>query len=289
MEDTSWGSMASMEDSDAPSSVEDEHLPAAGSMLQNPVFVRWCLSCGQEENTEARNCQRCGGRVQRHQRVLELEDEDEGPFSLRSLRDALADVSVGCSDVNSSAVLLSQQGPDPGVAVAYPALAEELASLGVTPAVQRALVSRGFITLEQIVSAVESAADPNTLAKNLGLSPAVEVLLRRFWHVAAEMRSRCEKRAARKNSLSLEGSQGPRGLGSGTSQEAVKRVRALPVVEQPQPQEGGCGSSTDTGPVTAQDEDMDGAPWVPQRRQAIEDDSDVPSDVEGLRKRAASG
>eukprot|EP00440_Ansanella_granifera_P019467 gb/GFBE01021146.1/.p1 GENE.gb/GFBE01021146.1/~~gb/GFBE01021146.1/.p1 ORF type:complete len:238 (+),score=40.52 gb/GFBE01021146.1/:1-714(+) len=162
----------------------DECLPA-NSMLERPIFVCWCNSCGAEAASEAQQCLLCGGQVQRHQRVLELDDEDEGPFSLRNLREALADLSLG-TDVGSSAVLLSEQGQDPGVAAAYPELASELANLGVPPAVQRTLVSRGFVSLEQILSAVASAPDSDTLTSRLGLSPAAEVLVRRFWQVASD-------------------------------------------------------------------------------------------------------
>lgn len=182
----------------------DERALTSGSMLEHPVFVYWCTSCGREPPAEAGQCSHCWGRVQRHQRVLELPDErdDDGPLSLRSLRAALADVSAG-EDVASSAVLLFEQGPDPEVAMLYPTLAEELASLGVPPAVQRALVDRGFINMEQITAAVTSTppveAGIGIRVSTLGLSPAAEVLLRRLWHVAMEERS---IRRARANSRS---------------------------------------------------------------------------------------
>jgi len=167
----------------------------AETMLEHPVFVHWCVSCGLEAPEEARQCPRCSGRVQRHQRVLELPDEESGPLSLRSLRAALADVSLG-EDISDSALLLFEQGPDPGVQEMYPDLAAHLASLSVPPAVQRALVNRGFVSLEQITAAVATAPDSGALALQLGLSPAAEVLLRRLRHAAAEMRlgQKVEKR-----------------------------------------------------------------------------------------------
>jgi len=171
-------------------------LPAE-SMLEHPVYVHWCVSCGLEAPEDARLCPRCRGAVRRHQRVEELPDEDPGPLSLASLRAALADVTVG-EDVGGSAVLLSEQGPDPGLAKAHPALAAELAALGVPPAVQRALVNRGFETLEQITAAATSAPREDAVSVHLGLSPAAEVLLRRLWHVAVERRSSALRAAQRR-------------------------------------------------------------------------------------------
>jgi len=168
-----------------------EALPS-GSMLEHPVYVHWCASCGRESEEgaegEQRRCPRCGGQVRRHQRVLELPDEDAGLLSLRELRAALADLAVG-ADVSGSAMLLVEQGPDPGVADMYPELAAELAALHVPPPVQRALVAHGFVSLEQVAAAATAASDASTLALQLGLSPAAEVLLRRLWHAG---RDRCE-------------------------------------------------------------------------------------------------
>lgn len=168
-----------------------------GTMLEHPVFVFWCESCGYEAPQECHSCPRCAGFVRRHQRVLELPDEDAGSLSLASLRAALADISAS-HDLQSSAMLLSEQGPDPGVASAYPAMASELAALGVPPAVQRALAKRGFSSLEQITAAATSAPLEGGLGSKLGLSPAAEVLLRRLWHAAAERRAEQERLTRRR-------------------------------------------------------------------------------------------
>lgn len=168
-----------------------------GSMIEHPVFVFWCVSCSYEAPEECQPCPRCGACVRRHQRVLELPDEDAGSLSLASLRAALADISVS-HDLQSSAMLLSEQGPDPSVASTNPAMASELAALGVPPAVQRALVKRGFSSLEQITAAATSAPMEGALGLKLGLSPAAEVLLRRLWHAAAERRAEQERAVQRR-------------------------------------------------------------------------------------------
>lgn len=175
--------------------------PAGTSMLEHPVFVCWCVSCGFEAPEACRNCPRCGHFVRRHQRILELPDEPPDTLSLASLRAALADVAAS-HDVQSSAMLLAEQGPDPGVAAAHPALAAELASLGVPPAVQRALVARGFCSLEQITLAVSASAQPEgaLAAGSLGLSPAAEVLLRRLWQAAGEREAERQRLAQRRRS-----------------------------------------------------------------------------------------
>lgn len=171
----------------------------ARTMLEHPVFVYWCVSCGFEAPEECQPCPRCGNFVQRHQRVLELPDEELDTLSLASLRAALADISAS-HDVQTSALLLSEQGPDPGVAATFPVLASELAALGVPPAVQRALVKRGFSSIEQIIAAATSAPTEGPLAMKLGLSPAAEVLLRRLWHTAAERRAESQRAASRRRS-----------------------------------------------------------------------------------------
>lgn len=164
-----------------------------GTMLEHPVFVFWCVACGREAPGEARPCPRCSGRVERHQRILELPDPPPAPaaggsdglLSLRSLRAALADISVG-EGVGGSAALLFEHGPDQSVAALYPELAGQLSALEVPPAVQRALVNRGFVSWELIRAAVANASDVNALATQLGVaSPAAEVLLRRFSNAAA--------------------------------------------------------------------------------------------------------
>lgn len=172
--------------------------PQQDTMLEHPVFVFWCVSCGYEAPAECRPCPRCGNFVRRHQRVLELPDEDPGALSLASLGAALADISAASRDVQSSALLLSEQGPDPGVAATFPAMASELANLGVPPAVQRALMNRGFSSLEQITAAATSAPSEGALAVKLGLSPAAEVLLRRLWQAAAERRAEQQRVAQRR-------------------------------------------------------------------------------------------
>mmetsp|Transcript_2988 Transcript_2988/g.7620 ORF Transcript_2988/g.7620 Transcript_2988/m.7620 type:complete len:286 (-) Transcript_2988:100-957(-) len=165
-----------------------------GTMLEHPVYVFWCVACGQEVPEDGpRLCPRCSGRVERHQRVLELADPPApcarggggGLQCLQSLRAALADLSVG-EGIGDAAVLLFEQGEDPGVAAACPDLASRLAALGVPPAVQRALVGRGFLSWDQIAVAVANTSDVDALATRLGVaSPAAEVLLRRFCNAAA--------------------------------------------------------------------------------------------------------
>mmetsp|Transcript_85603 Transcript_85603/g.151584 ORF Transcript_85603/g.151584 Transcript_85603/m.151584 type:complete len:269 (-) Transcript_85603:18-824(-) len=151
-----------------------------GSMLESPVFVFWCQSCGKEASEHQSTCEFCNGQVQRVQRVLEL-DDDEGRFSMRNLREALADASLG-QDVGTSAALLADSGLDAGVAAAHPSLAAELAKLGVPPAVQRALVNHGCVSLSQILAAVSEAS----FIERLELSPAAEVLLHRFRNLSPE-------------------------------------------------------------------------------------------------------
>mmetsp|Transcript_3941 Transcript_3941/g.9272 ORF Transcript_3941/g.9272 Transcript_3941/m.9272 type:complete len:392 (-) Transcript_3941:114-1289(-) len=167
---------------DAPTAMSDfenPQSPTQESMLEHPIFVYWCLSCGMEAQEDAANCPVCGGVVQRQQRILEVPDEDVGTLSLASLRAALADVSAS-EDLGASAVLLAQQGPDPGVASIHPKLAEDLVELGVPPAVQRALVERGFQSLDQITAAAAAAPGDHSLSAQLGLTPAAEILLRRL-------------------------------------------------------------------------------------------------------------
>jgi len=175
-----------------------------GSMLERPIFVHWCVSCGREAPEDARSCPRCSGLVRRHQRVLELPDEEAGPLSLASLRAALADVLAG-EDVGGSAMLLAQQGPDPGVAAAHPTLASALVELGVPPAVQRALVGRGFQSLDQITAAAMAAPGDGSLALQLGLSPAAEILLRRLRHGSSE-RDAAARRDLQRRRLATEAS-----------------------------------------------------------------------------------
>lgn len=169
-------------------------LGAAGSMLEHPVFVYWCRSCGLEASHDDGICARCGGAVDCHQRVLELPDPPDaaetdgggGLLCLRSLRAALADISVG-EDVADSAVLLHEQGADREVARAVPDFANRLAAWAVPPPVQRALFNRGFTSWDQLAATLSSTPDADSLTKQLGLStPAAEVLLRRLWHAAAE-------------------------------------------------------------------------------------------------------
>merc|ERR1712129_331681 len=97
------------------------------------------------------------------------------------------------------ALLLSEQGPDPYVASVFPAFAAELADLHVPPPVQRALVSRGFVSLKHIGCAMSPASSSGNLALELGLSPAADVLLRRLWHVSRERRA--EQKPAATQSL----------------------------------------------------------------------------------------
>lgn len=179
----------SLDDCESTSAGSDNETSLVGSMLEHPVFVYWCSSCGREASKGRRRCARCPGHVERHQRVMELPDDSSpegsvGLLSLKSLRAALADISVG-EDIAHSALLLFEQGPDPGVAAVHPALATQLADLAVPPAVQRALVGRGFVSWEQLTATVSTAPDADSLSTRLGLSsPAAEVLLRRLWHAA---------------------------------------------------------------------------------------------------------
>lgn len=182
------------------SDVVDDKAPGelqGATMLEHPVFVCWCSSCGEEAADESLPCPRCRGPVRRHQRILELPDEDSGALSLATLRAALADVSASSSD-DTGSVLLSEQGPDASVAASNPTLACELAALGVPRAVQRALVKRGFSSLEQITAAATSEPHEGAMAVKLGLSPSAEVLLRRLWHAAAERRSDTQRAAQRR-------------------------------------------------------------------------------------------
>lgn len=131
------------------------------------------------------SCSRCGGRVRRQQRVFELPDEDVGLLSLSSLHAALADISVS-EDICDSAVLLSGHGPDPEVMARFPEFATQMADLEIPPVVQRALVQRGFFTLEQVLDTAAGCSDAGSFSARFGLSPAAEVILRRFWQVAAD-------------------------------------------------------------------------------------------------------
>jgi len=177
--------------------VEDVQESKLTTMLEHPIFVFWCESCGRECPGDVEEpCQVCGGRVQRHQRVLELPDEDVGLLSLGALRAALADIAVG-DETSDAALLLSEQGPDPYVASVFPAFAAELADLHVPPLVQRALVSRGFVSLKHIGCAMSPASSSGNLALELGLSPAADVLLRRLWHVSRERRGEQKPAASR--------------------------------------------------------------------------------------------
>lgn len=175
---------------------EENGFREVGTMLVHPVFVFWCVSCGQEAPEDVQTCPRCAGRVHRHQRVLELPDPPagsnkrgrtgDGLLCLRSLKAALADISVG-EGVGGSALLLSEQGADPDVAEECPALAGRLAALAVPPAVQRALVQRGFVSWEQIAAAMANTTDVDVLATQLGVSsPAAEVLLRRLCNAVVD-------------------------------------------------------------------------------------------------------
>eukprot|EP00928_Gymnodinium_smaydae_P027452 TRINITY_DN21233_c0_g2_i3.p1 TRINITY_DN21233_c0_g2~~TRINITY_DN21233_c0_g2_i3.p1 ORF type:complete len:221 (-),score=32.43 TRINITY_DN21233_c0_g2_i3:549-1211(-) len=189
--------------------MDDEPESVSDGMLQHPVFVYWCVSCGQEASEDVITCPRCSSRVERHQRVIELPDPPdaraepfdsqsrggEGLASLRSLRAALADVAVGAG-IGDAAVLLFEQGADADVAASHPELSRSLAALGVPPAVQRALVSQGIVKWEQIQEAMSNTKSVNALASELGVSsPAAEVLLRRLcnaanerWHVSSPSR-----------------------------------------------------------------------------------------------------
>lgn len=179
--------------------VEDVQESKLTTMLEHPIFVFWCESCGRECPGDVEQpCQVCGGHIQRHQRVLELPDEDVGLLSLGALRAALADIAVG-DETSSAALLLSEQGPDPYVASVFPAFAAELADLHVPPPVQRALVSRGFVSLKHIGCAMSPSLRSGNLALELGLSPAADVLLRRLWHVSRERRA--EQKPAATQSL----------------------------------------------------------------------------------------
>jgi len=157
-------------------------------MLENPVFVRWCTSCGREApEEEDLTCPHCSGSVERYQRVLELPDNDEGDatFALHSLRAALAEIASDNS-VTAAAVVLSDHGVDPLVAQRNPDFAAQLVALEVPPCVQQALLRHGFISFEQVCEAVSALSEPSAWAEQLGLSPAAEVLLRRLWHAARE-------------------------------------------------------------------------------------------------------
>lgn len=207
--------------------IDSESDRPSKTMLEHPVFVHWCESCGLESQEDAHRCPRCVGVVRRYQRVQELPDEDTGALSLTSLRAALADVLAG-EDMGASAALLSEQGPDPGIAASHPTLASDLAGLGVPPAVQRALVSRGFVSLEQITAAAASAASSEgTLAGHFGLSPAAEVLLRRLWHVAAERRS--DSRRAKLRRRAAAAASAERWLVDGSASESGEEASEGPL------------------------------------------------------------
>jgi len=172
--------------------------PAPAAMLEHPIYVHWCGSCGlevAEEERRQRRCPRCSGRIVRYQRVLELPDAPTGALSLQSLRAALAEVSAGeRENPNATAVLFSEPGPDPQVAYMHPALAAQLTDLHVPPTVQRALVARGFDSFERICAAMASTTEAGGLAEQLGLP---EVLLRRLWSaVDARYRSGHEQKRA---------------------------------------------------------------------------------------------
>mmetsp|Transcript_124701 Transcript_124701/g.240658 ORF Transcript_124701/g.240658 Transcript_124701/m.240658 type:complete len:234 (-) Transcript_124701:8-709(-) len=160
-------------------------------MLEHPIFVHWCASCGREAPEDAclDACASCRGRIDRFQRVLELPDspESDGALSLQSLRAALAEVASG-DDLAAAAAVLSERGPDAWVADACPAFASQLTALGVPPRVQRALVSNGFDSFERVCSAAASMSEAAVWAEQLGLPPAAEVLLRRLRHAAADLR-----------------------------------------------------------------------------------------------------
>jgi len=180
--------------------IPDGATPAdAPTMLEHPVYVYWCASCGLEceEPEVPRRCA-CGGRFERFQRVLEIPDGDCGSaLSLQSLRLALAEVASSSvagaepSGLAVAAALFSHRGPDPQVMADYPTFAAQLAALEVPPPVQRALVQHGFHSFERICTALECAEAPaaEAWALELGLPPAAEVLLRRLWHAAAEARA----------------------------------------------------------------------------------------------------
>lgn len=155
--------------------------------LEHPVFVRWCTSCGREApEEEYLTCPHCSGSVERYQRVLELPDttESDAAFAFHSLKAALVEVAGG-DNLTAAAAVLSEGGLDPLVARRYPAFASQLASLGVPPRVQQALVKNGFYNFESLCEAVGSLSEANAWAEQLGLPPAAEVLLRRLRHAGA--------------------------------------------------------------------------------------------------------
>jgi len=187
--------------------VDDVQESQSTTMLEHPIFVFWCESCGREcPGDDEEPCEVCGGRVQRHQRVLELPDEDVGLLSLDALRAALTDIA-GSEEASDAALLLSECGLDPDVASVFPAFAAELADLHVPPPVQRALVSKGFVSLRHIGCALSPPSSSCSLSLELGLSPAVDVLLRRLWHVSREREAQQEmasSQSVRNTSASLK-------------------------------------------------------------------------------------
>jgi len=159
-------------------------------MLEHPVYVFWCDTCGFEApGEEDLTCSRCTGCIERFQRVLELPDSSEGgtAFSFHALKAALLEVS-GDDSIAAAAVVLSEDGVDPSVAKHHPLFASQLAALGVPPRVQEALVSHGFDSFGSICEAVESMSGASAWVEQLGLPPAAEVLLRRLWHAAGDAR-----------------------------------------------------------------------------------------------------
>lgn len=184
-----------------------------GSMLEDPVFVCWCVNCGLEvlgeDQQDDPNCQdghmediqrcpRCSDVVRRHQRILELPDEEVGPLSLDSLKSVLADMAP-CSDICNSARLLADQGADAGLAESHPEFVFQLVELGVPRAVQRALVSKGFETIDQLIAAASS--DPcqkGTLAVSVGFSAAAEIILRRLQDAATIRRADEDRKSRRR-------------------------------------------------------------------------------------------
>lgn len=159
-------------------------------MLEHPVFVYWCESCGREApEEEYLTCPHCSGCVERYQRVLELPDasEEGAAFAFHSLKTALMEVSGGDS-IAAAAAMLSEDGVDSLVAESHPTFACQLAALGVPPRVQQALVVHGFDSFDSVCEAVESMSEASAWVEQLGLPPAAEVLLRRLWHAAADSR-----------------------------------------------------------------------------------------------------
>lgn len=190
------------------------------------MFVYWCEACGHEAaDEEYLACPRCSGRVQRHQRILELPDSSEGDsaFSFHSLKAALAEVCGG-DDPIGAALVFSQQGPHPEVVNLYPEFASQLAELGVPPRVQEALVRHRYLTLDDICAAVASVSETDTWTQQLGLPPAAEVLLRRLWQAALDKRDVQEQK--RKKSSEVVGSPFPHdGLRDATSYNVSSRKR----------------------------------------------------------------